>query len=155
MKAYSLHELKNELQELPPNELLEICIRLTKFKKDNKELLSYLLFEASNKPAFITAVKVEIDEHIRALQSQANVYYAKKGLRKLLRILNRYSKYINDKALSAEMLIYLCLQLKQAGIAYVLVKIYEQQLKKINALLITLHEDLRQDYLSDLEKISA
>ncbi|MHB8258774.1 MAG: hypothetical protein ACYDCN_01935 [Bacteroidia bacterium] len=154
MKTYSLHELKNELQELPPNELLEICIRLTKFKKDNKELLSYLLFEASDKKAFIQDVKAEIDEHIRALQSQSNAYYAKKGLRKLLRILSRYSKYINDKALSAEVLIYLCLQLKQTGIAYVLTKIYEQQLKKINALLITLHEDLRQDYLSDLEKIS-
>ncbi|HEX7415368.1 MAG TPA: hypothetical protein VF411_15090 [Bacteroidia bacterium] len=154
MKTYSLHELKNELQELPPSELLELCIKLAKYKKDNKEFLAYCLFEAGNKPAFMNEIKTEIDEHIRALQSQSNAYYAKKGLRKLLRILSRYSKYINDKALSAEMLIYLCLQLKQSGIAYVLAKIYEQQLKKINALLITLHEDLRQDYLSDLEKIS-
>ena len=159
MKTNSLSELKKELQLIPPAELLELCVALAKYKKDNKEYLNYLLFESSNKQGFINEVKAEIEEHINTLKSQPNLYYVKKGLRKLLRILSKYSKYVNDKALSAEILIHFCSQLKQSGIAYhkspLLVNLYEQQLKKINALIDALHEDLQQDYLNDLEKISA
>jgi membrane-anchored protein YejM (alkaline phosphatase superfamily) len=159
MKSNSLSELKKELQLIPPAELLELCIALAKYKKDNKEYLTYLLFESTNKQAFINEVKAEIEEHINALKSQPNLYYVKKGLRKLLRTLGKYSKYVNDKALSAEVLIYFCSQLKQSGIPYpkspLLVNMYGQQLKKINTLVSTLHEDLQQDYLNDLEKISA
>ena len=57
MKAASLSELKKELSSRPPQELLELCLRLTKFKKENKELLTYLLYEASNEPAFVKSVK--------------------------------------------------------------------------------------------------
>ena len=159
MKPVSLSDLKKELQVIPPNQLVELCINLAKYKKDNKEYLGYLLFDAANKPVFIQEIKAEIEEHINELKSQANLYYVKKSLRKLLRILSKYSKFTNDKALSADMLIYFCSQLKQSGIAYhkspLLVNLYQQQLKKIHSLISSLHEDLQQDYLNDLEKISA
>ena len=157
MKAVSLNELKKELQEIPAKELVELCVTLAKYKKDNKEFLSYLLFEAHDKTSFINEVKTEIDEHMALLQSQPNLYFVKKGLRKLLRAITKYNKYINDKALSADLHIYFCSKLKQSGIPYhksqLIVNMYEQQLKKINTLINSLHEDLQQDYLRDLENL--
>jgi hypothetical protein len=157
MKAVSLNELKKELQEIPAKELVELCVTLAKYKKDNKEFLSYLLFEAHDKTSFINEVKTEIDEHMALLQSQPNLYFVKKGLRKLLRAITKYNKYINDKALSADLHIYFCSKLKQSGIPYhksqLIVNMYEQQLKKINTLINSLHEDLQQDYLRDIENL--
>ena len=157
MKSVSLSELKKELQEIPQKELIELCVALAKYKKDNKEYLGYLLFEAHDKNAFVKEVKLEIDEQMISLQSQPNLYFVKKGLRKTLRIITKYNKYINDKALSADLLIYFCSKLKHSGIPYhksqLIVNMYEQQLKKINGLINSLHEDLQQDYLYDLEKL--
>jgi hypothetical protein len=157
MKAVSLNELKKELQEIPTKELVELCVTLAKYKKDNKEFLSYLLFEAHDKTSFINEVKAEIDEHMTLLQSQPNLYFVKKGLRKLLRAITKYNKYINDKALSVDLHIYFCSKLKQSGIPYnksqLIVNMYEQQIKKINTLINSLHEDLQQDYLRDLENL--
>ena len=159
MKAASLSELKKELQELEPKQLAELCIALAKYKKDNKEFLDYLLFEAHDKATFISHVKEEIDEHFFELRLQSNLYYVKKSLRKLLRIITKYCKYVNDKALAAELHIYFCAKLKNSGIRYqksqLLVNLYEQELKKINTLIGALHEDLQQDYMNDLEKISS
>jgi len=157
MKAASLSELKKELIELPPKQLVELCVTLAKYKKDNKELLDYLLFEAHDKPNFIAQVKEEIDEHFNDLKYQSNLYFVKKSLRKLLRIINKYCKYVADKALAAELHIYFCEKLKLSRIPYkksqLLVNMYEQELKKINILISSLHEDLQQDYLNDLERI--
>ena len=158
MKSTSLHEIKKELQALPAIELAELCLSLAKYKKDNKEFLAYLLFQAQNKPDFLGEVKAEVDAHFLELKTQANLYYVKKSLRKLLRIITKYCKYLNDKAISADLLIYFCRQLKNSGIPYkksqLLVNMYEQQLKKINTLILGLHEDLRHDYLSELENLS-
>lgn len=157
MKAASIAELKKELQELPPKQLAELCITLAKYKKDNKEFLDYLLFEAHDKSSFVSGVKKEMDEHFAELRMQTNLYYVKKSLRKLLRIINKYCKYINDKALAAELHIYFCTRLKYSGIPYhksqLLINLYEQELNKINTLIQGLHEDLQQDYMNDLEKI--
>ena len=157
MKTTSLQDLKKELQELPPKELIELCIALAKYKKDNKEYLGYLLFESHNKTAFIAEIKTAMDEHFVELQNQSNLYYVKKGLRKQLRLLTKYSKYINDKTSTAELLIYFCKKLKHSGIPFhknkLIVNMYALQLKRINALVISFHEDLQQDYKPDLEEI--
>jgi membrane-anchored protein YejM (alkaline phosphatase superfamily) len=157
MKASSISELKKELNELPAKQLVELCLHLAKYKKDNKEFLDYLLFQSHDKSSFVSAVKNEIDEHFNELKTQANLYYVKKSLRKLLRIITKYCKYISDKALAAELHIYFCQKMKDSGIPYhksqLLVNMYEQQIKKINTLINGLHEDLQQDYLNDLEKI--
>jgi hypothetical protein len=157
MKVSSISELKKELHELPQKQLVELCLQLTKYKKDNKEYLDYLLFQAHDKHSFISAVKTEIDEHFDELKAQSNLYYVKKSLRKLLRIITKYCKYVADKALAADLHIYFCRKMKASHIPYhksqLLVNMYEQQLKKINTLILGLHEDLQQDYLNDLESI--
>ncbi len=159
MKASSLHELKKELAELPDKRLVELCVVLAKYKKDNKEFLDYLLFKSQDNAGFVIEIKGEIDEHFSELRGQSNLYYVKKSLRKLLRIITKYCKYIGDKAIAAELHIYFCLKVKGSGIpirrSQLLINMYEQQLKKINVLISTLHEDIQGDFVSDLEKISS
>ena len=159
MKSTALQDLKKELQELPPKELVELCIALAKYKKDNKEYLGYLLFEAHNKTAFIAEVKAGVDKHFLELRNQPNLYYVKKGLRKQLRLLTKYSKYVNDKTLTAELLIYFCKKLKHSGIPFhknkLIVNMYALQLKRITVLVNSFHEDLQADYRNDVEEISS
>ncbi len=157
MKVSSLNELKKELNELPQKQLVDLCINIVKFKKDNKELLDYLLFKAHDKPAFSVEVKNEIDICFDELRSQANLYYVKKHLRKLLRTINKYCKYLADKPLEADLNIYFCEKLKLSNIPYdqsqLLVNMYDQQIKKINKIILKLHEDVQQDYINELDKI--
>ena len=158
MKSGSLSEIKKELQELQPKQLAELCIALAKYKKDNKEYLDYLLFESHDKNGFVTQVKQLVDENFTELNPDTNLYYAKKSLRKILRIINKYIKYIGDKATAAELHIYFCRKLKESKIPIEksarLVNLKAAEIKKIKTLIDALHEDLQYDYLKDLEEIS-
>ncbi|MDP3353474.1 MAG: hypothetical protein Q8S44_07020, partial [Flavobacteriaceae bacterium] len=60
MKIVTVKEIKTELSHHSTTELIEIILRLSKFKKNNKELLTYLLFEAENEEEFIKKIKIEI-----------------------------------------------------------------------------------------------
>lgn len=156
MKTATVHELKQELQSVPPARLLELCLRLARFKKENKELLTYLLFEAHDEAAYINSVKELIDDGFANLPD-AGLYIVKKSLRKILRITNKYIRYTGSKQVEAELLIHYCKQLKSTGIdiakSTVLLNLYNQQLKKINAAIASLHEDLQYDYLKETETI--
>lgn len=77
MKAASVHELKKELEDRNQSQLLSFCLRLAKFKKENKELLTFLLFEAENIPAYIENVKQEITGFFSEINT-SNIYYIKK-----------------------------------------------------------------------------
>jgi hypothetical protein len=46
MKASSIKEIKTELSSLSAESLQDLCLSLARFKKENKEFLSYQLFEA-------------------------------------------------------------------------------------------------------------
>ena len=61
MKAVPLKEIKKELNMLSQPELQELCLRLSRFKKENKELLSYLLFESANEEGYIQSVRMYMD----------------------------------------------------------------------------------------------
>jgi hypothetical protein len=156
MKAASLSELKQELQTLPQKELVELCLRLAKFKKENKELLTFLLFEAGNLQSYIESVKMEIDDQF-SVMNKSNIYFAKKHVRKILRLINRYIKYAASKEAEVQLLIYYCTALKHSGIAIrkssALINLFERQIKKINAAMELLHEDLQYEYKKDLEDL--
>ena len=61
MKAASLSEIKKELKSIPQEVLVEMALRVAKYKKENKELLSYLLFESHNESSYIDSVKAEVE----------------------------------------------------------------------------------------------
>ncbi len=149
MKTASLHELKKELSFLAPSKVLEICIKLAKYKKDNKELLTYLLFEAHDEHEYIKNVKEVIDEQF-AEMNKSNFYIAKKTIRKVLKTANKYIKYSGVKQTEIELLIYYCQKLKNSGIALnkstTLTNLYQRQIMRINKALANMHEDLQYDY---------
>lgn len=155
MKSGTLSEIKKELQQLEINQLAELCIALAKYKKDNKEYLDYLLFASHDKNEFVKLVKAEIDKQFAELNSGTNLYYAKKSLRKILRIIMKYIKYIGDKSVAAELHIYFCKKLNDSGILVEesarLVNLRAGEIKKIKVLINSLHPDLQYDYLKEME----
>ena len=156
MKAASIQELKQELVNLPQKDIVELCLRLAKYKKENKELLNYLLFESYDQHAYMENVKKEMDEAFSELP-KSTPYQNKKSLRKILKTVSRYTKFMSSKQSEAELLIYFCQKVKQSGIrilrSAMLTNLYNQQIKKIESALESLHEDLRFDYTKQLGEL--
>jgi len=155
MKAATVPEIKKELSSHKPSVLMELCLRLARFKKENKELLTYLLFEAHNEEGYIESVKKEIDELFGTI-NLSHLYFVKKTLRKIVRVINKYSRYSGNRQTEIELRIYFCSKLKNSGIQFsgnkVINNLYQGQLQKINTILETLHEDLQHDYSKELEQ---
>lgn len=156
MRAAALKEIKTELEQQPQNVLLSLCLRLARFKKENKELLTYLLFEEGNESGYIESVKHEIDTAFLEVNTK-NIYIAKKILRKILRSINRYNKYSGLKSTEASLLMYFCTKVNDCGIninkSTALVNLYASQIKKIKAAIATMHEDLQYDFKRELDLI--
>lgn len=149
MKAASISQLKNELKILSHDRLLELCMSLAKFRKENKEMLSYLLFEADNEDDYVKSVKEMIAGEFEEVHP-SNIYLAKKTIRKVLRHTSKYIKYSGNKQTEIELLIFFCKKLKSYKShlrnSPALVNLYLNQLKKIEKALSALHEDLQYDY---------
>lgn len=156
MIASSVNEIKKELNTLDADTLRALCMRLTKYKKENKELMTYLLFEAHNEQAYIENIKEEISELFKNLPT--NTYHIKKSLRKILRIANKQIKYSGIKQTELEVRIFFCTKMKDAHVprtqGSVLFNLYQQQLKKINTILGQLPEDIQGDYQREIGYIS-
>jgi hypothetical protein len=154
MRSATIQDIKTELKNLPASQLTELCLRLAKFKKDNKELLTYLLFEATDENSFIAAVKKEMDEGFTELP-KPNLYLTKKTLRKILRTTAKQIRYMSSPQAEVELLTYFCRKIRHTkiplGDSPVLNNLYRQQLKKVRSIIATLHEDLQYDFLRDLK----
>ncbi|RPE00886.1 hypothetical protein EGM88_00625 [Aureibaculum marinum] len=154
MKTATVTELKRELKYKSSDELLNLCLTLSKFKKENKELLTYLLFEASDEDTFISNVQNEAS----LLFSQINTssyFYIKKSVRKILRIIKKYIRYSKKKETEVELLLHFCKQLKNLNPPIErntsLLNIYDRQILIIKKVIGNLHEDLQYDYTLELE----
>ncbi len=150
MKAATVHEIKQALMGNTAKELAELCLRLAKFKKENKELLTYLLFEANDEEGYIKEVNQEISAEMDQIDPGQNLYFAKKSIRKILRIANKHIRYMGSKQAEVAILLHFCQCLKQSGIPFMkstaLNNLYNLQGKKIEKAISTLHEDLQYDY---------
>ncbi len=156
MKTASIKEIKTELEHLSPKDLLGVSLRLAKFKKENKELLTYLLFEASDEQQYIK----NIQELLHVLFTEVNVknlYFTRKNLRKIVRTANRYLKYTDETTTAIEILMYVCKEIRDLDIditkSTVINNLYASLVKKINKLISELHEDLQYDYLKAAKKL--
>ncbi len=141
---------------MPKSELAEICTRLIRFKKENKELLHYILFESNDENTYVKNMKAEVDSMFRDVNTQT-VYWAKKTVRKILRWINKYCKYSGMPTTYIELLIHFCKQMNALSLDWtdskVMVNLYESQLKKIDKFLLDIHEDLRYDYTEAIENL--
>ena len=150
--THGLQDIKKELQHLSAEQLTELCLRLVRHKKENKELLAYLLFE-TDEAAFIEKVKAEAG--FMFSQLPAHSYNAAKALRKILRLLTKYTKFMASKGGEIELLISFCnnyIQYADRRSTYKPLRlVLLRQVEKIRALIQKLHEDLQFDYVYDYE----
>ncbi|WP_420573251.1 hypothetical protein [Kordia sp.] len=156
MKAVTVTILKKELNEHSHQELIDICLKLAKFKKENKELLTYVLFDSRDEDAYIREIKEEVDEAFSKLNHDS-LYYVKKSLRKILRMLKKYIRYSKKKETEADILLYFCGKLKELKPSHKrslqIVNIYEQQLRMAKKAVSTLHEDIQYDFHLEIEEL--
>jgi hypothetical protein len=158
MKAVTVKEIGQELLNLSPKELRDLCLRLSRFKKENKELLTYLLFESSDEASYIESVKKEIDlqfEHV----NKKSYYFIKKGLRRILLNTRKYIRYSHNKKTEIDLLIYYCSKLKKFSPSIqgnaALRNLYLRQIGTIREKLGFLHEDLQYDYELELQALES
>ena len=156
MKAVSITQIKKELQHLTQQELVEIVLRVGKYKVENKELLTYLLFEAGNEDGYIEVV-IEYMAGQFELLNQQHYYYIKKSVRKILRTIKKYIKFSKKPETEAALLIHFCRKLKNMEPSYtnnaVLTNMFERQLGLAEKTIAKMHEDLQYDYKLELEEI--
>lgn len=157
MKAVSVVTIKKELQHRSSEELIELCLRLSKFKKENKELLTYLLFESHDELGYIETVKKELDSQFENINTDS-YFYIKKSVRKILRNIKKYARYSLKKETEVELLLYFCNRLKEFKPSIkrnvTLTNIYERQILSVKKIVATLHEDLQYDYNLELEELN-
>lgn len=159
MKAVSVLTIKKELHHRSSEELVELCLRLSKFKKENKELLTYLLFESDDETGYIETVKLAVDEQFEMINTNS-YFYIKKSVRKILRSIKKFARYSLKKETEVELLLHFCYKLKNFKPSIknnvTLTNIFNRQLLLAKKIVSTLHEDLQYDYsltINDLENI--
>ncbi len=156
MKTATVKEIKTVLENTPPSVLLQYCLRLVKFKKENKELLTYLLFEAGNEAAYVQSVNELLGELFLDV-NKTNLYFAKKTIRKIVRTANRYIKYSDVDTTEPDVLIFVCENILALNINLkkntALHNLYLSQIKKIRKAVSAMHEDIQYDYLKVAEAL--
>ena len=156
MKTATVKQIKDELKYSSNEELIKLCLRLVRFKKENKELLTYLLFEANDEQNYIAIIKQDIDEQFESINTNS-YFYIKKSVRKILRTVKKYIRYSLNKETEVELLLYFCKKLIafQPSIKrnVTLTNIFNRQLDFIKKKIPTLHEDLQYDYNLEIEAL--
>lgn len=156
MKAATVKQLKDQLNEQTPANVVALCLRLAKFKKENKELLTYLLFDTEDEAGYVRDIKEEVDTAFAEINTYS-FYYIKKSVRKILRSIKKYSRYSNEKETEVELLLYFLHKMRELRPSIyrnvTLTNIYDRQrallLRKIDGL----HEDLQYDYREELRSM--
>jgi hypothetical protein len=156
MKAVTVKQLKTELSFRTNDELVEICLTLSKFKKENKELLTYLLFESNSEQGYISSVKAEVDVLFEQINT-SSYYFIKKSVRKILRRIKTYNRYSKNKETEVELLLYFCKKLGSLTPSVknntVLTNLYWRELDSVKKKIRSLHEDLQYDYNTEIDSL--
>ncbi|MFD1553446.1 hypothetical protein DNU06_07180 [Putridiphycobacter roseus] len=154
MKAATITQIKNELKGRSKEDLVELSLKLAKFKKESKEFLTYLLFEADNEADYVHEVKLEMSDLFKTVNT-SSAYLAKKTIRKILRLTKKYIRFSKNKASEADLLIHFCTELIKlkpiVSKSVQLQNIYLKQMELAKKAIDQLHPDLQFDYLSLIE----
>ena len=156
MKAAGVKAIKEELKNRDREELTELCLSLSKFKKENKELLTYLLFEADDENYYIKGIKEEIEIEFDEV-NRKSYYYIKKSIRKILRNTKKNTRHTKKKQTEVELLLFFCKKLKEFSPSIAksipLSRIFDREIMKVKKILLTLHPDLKYDYETEIDSI--
>jgi hypothetical protein len=156
MKAVTIKELNQELLNRTTKELRDLCLKLSRFKKENKELLTYLLFESHSETQYIESVKEEIGVQFKEV-NRKSYYFIKKGLRRILLNTKKYIRYSQNKKTEVDLLICYCKELQKftppINKNKALRNLYARQVDEIKEKLTSLHEDLQFDYEPEIKAL--
>ena len=156
MKAVTVRQLKDELSHKSANELKELCLHLSKFKKENKELLTYLLFESHDEEQYIQSVKDQMDVLFSEINTKS-YFYIRKSVRKILTLTKKFIRYSKKKETEVALLLYFCAKLKNFKPSIKnsprLTNTFDRQIVLVKKAIATLHEDLQYDYQLELENL--
>jgi len=156
MKASTIKQLKDELSHKTAQELKELCLQLARFKVENKELLTYLLFEAHDEDQYIINCKNFIDVQFDEIDTK-NAYYVRKKIRKILTSAKKLIRFSKKKDTEAEILLHFCKKLKNYNPYFKrsnrLQNIFQTQLRMASNAILKLHEDLQFDYQQELDNL--
>lgn len=157
MKSVTVKELSQELTQRTPKELRDICLRLARFKKENKELLTYLLFESADELSYVKSVKKVLDEEFEQI-NRTSYYFIRKSVRKILKDTRKYIRYSHKKQTEVELLLHFCTRLKHLSPPIKknasLTNLYNKQIDTIIKKVAVLHEDLQYDYNIELGELT-
>ena len=156
MKAASIAEIKRRLVTLEQGELLEACLRLARAKRDNKELLTYLLFESANESTYVAKLCGEIDDQFFAL-NKSTLYFAKKGIRKTIRWMEKFIRYSGNIETEIAVRIHFCRSLLDSKVpirkSKVTWNMLLSQLKKIEKVIAKFHPDIQHEYRVQIDEV--
>ena len=154
-RAASQKNIKDALVQMDKKQILELCLQLTRFSKEIKELATYLIFDSHDEISFIKDVKVEIEEDFEAI-SNLSLYQSRKGVRKILTKLKKYIRYSKKKETEIELLLHFCATMRTNIPRYAKLKIldnlFDRQIIMIHNAIGKVHEDLQFEYK---ERVSA
>lgn len=158
MKAASVVQLRKELEHLDNEKLKQLCLRLARFKLENKELLTYLLFEAEDELGYVQSIKSQLDILFLDINTQ-HYFYIKKSVRKILRRIRKYARYSNQPETEIELLLYFCSKMHEITPSIfknkTLSKIYNRQLESALKKTAKLHDDLQFEYKLQIEELKS
>ena len=156
MKPAGVKAIKEELKMRSREELIELCLNLSKFKKENKELLTYLLFEAGDENYFIEGIKEEIKTQFEEV-NRKSYYYVKKSIRKILRNTKKNIRYSNKKQTEVELILFFCKILGEFSPSIKksipLTNIFEREIQRVQKIILSLDSDLQYDYGIEIEEM--
>jgi len=157
MKTVTVKELSQELSYRTPRELRDLCLRLSRFKKENKELLTYLLFESADELSYVKSVKEELDVEFDQI-NRTSYYFIRKSVRKILKNTRKYIRYSQKKQTEVDLLLHFCTRLRSLSPPIQknasLMNLYNRQIDTIIKKVAVLHEDLQYDYNIELGELT-
>lgn len=156
MKAVSIKQIKDELKFRRKEDLEALLLRLGRFKAENKELLTYLLFNSQNESGYIESIKSELEDDFTNINTNSP-FYIKKSLRKMIRKIRKFSRYSNYNETEIELYLYFARKIRDYPYRLLqhsnILKIYQQQITHIKNKLPKLHQDLQYDFKIELEEL--
>jgi hypothetical protein len=148
--------IKDELSTLTNKELIAIILRMTRFRKENKELLTYLLFDSRDEQEYVRLIKNEIETALSIVTS-SNAGSSMKLIRRVLRNTRKAIKFSGKDETEVQLLLHYCSILKGKNLPFARIKalnaIWSRCILNIGKAIASLHEDLRYDYGMELKAL--
>lgn len=152
----SVKIIKEELSTLTNKELVAVIGSLIRFKKENKELVTYLLFDSKDELAYVNSVRKEMEAELEIV-NRFNARNFIKHIRKVLRNTKKAIRFSGKAETEVQLLMHFLTILQEKNIPFhrfkALTIIWDRTVYTIDKAISLLHEDLRHDYGVELKTL--